>query len=67
MEEIDIITEENLREIYGIEVSIFSGRDGMRGDEMKYCMPALDSAEVVASRLDNPSELPRVAQLRGTM
>jgi len=37
VEEVDIITEENLREIYGIEVSIFSGRDRMRGEE-KYCI-----------------------------
>lgn len=39
-----IITEENLREIYGIEVRIFTGRDGAGGNEIKFCMPALESS-----------------------
>lgn len=48
----DIITEENLREIYGIEVRIFTGRDRAGGNEIKLCLPALEPSDVVASHLD---------------
>jgi len=38
----DVISEESLQEIYGIEVKIFTGRDGSGREEIKFCMPSRD-------------------------
>ena len=48
----DVITEESLREVYGIDVRIFKGRDGTGSDEIKFCMPSLEPAEVLTSTSD---------------
>jgi iron complex transport system ATP-binding protein len=37
----DVIDEESLGEIYGIEVKILTGRHGEGSDEIKFCMPSV--------------------------
>ncbi len=37
----EVISEKNLREIYGIDVKIFTGRDRSGLEEVKFCMPSL--------------------------
>jgi iron complex transport system ATP-binding protein len=38
----EVITEDTLRQIYGIDVKIFTGRDGKGQEEIKFCMPSLN-------------------------
>jgi iron complex transport system ATP-binding protein len=45
----DVISEDSLREIYGIEVKIFTGRDGKGCEEIKFCMPCLEASNAPAS------------------
>jgi molybdopterin-binding protein len=55
----DAISEESLLEIYGIEVKIFTGRDGKGREKIKFCMPSLESTDVLAAgsdRIDNVFE-----------
>jgi hypothetical protein len=40
----DVINEESLREVYGMDVKILTGRDGTGSDEIKFCMPVLEPA-----------------------
>jgi iron complex transport system ATP-binding protein len=37
----EVISEENLRQIYGIDVKIFSGSDGKGQERIKFCMPSI--------------------------
>jgi iron complex transport system ATP-binding protein len=39
----EVITEDTLRQIYGIDVKIFTGRDGKGQEEIKFCMPSLNN------------------------
>jgi ABC-type cobalamin/Fe3+-siderophores transport system ATPase subunit len=38
----DVISEQNLRDIYGIEGRILTGHDGRGRDGIRFCMPALE-------------------------
>jgi len=46
-----VVTEENLRETYGIDVKIFSAYDHAVGDDIRFCIPTRGSLDVVASGL----------------
>jgi iron complex transport system ATP-binding protein len=48
----EVISEESLQEIYGIEVKIFSGHDGKGREEIKFCMPSLESTDILATHPD---------------
>jgi iron complex transport system ATP-binding protein len=48
----DVISEESLREIYGIEVRIFTGHDGKGRDEIKFCMPSREPPGITTSAPD---------------
>jgi iron complex transport system ATP-binding protein len=39
----EVISEESLRQIYGIDVKIFTGRDRKGLEEINFCMPSLES------------------------
>jgi iron complex transport system ATP-binding protein len=43
----DVISEESLQRIYGIEVKIFTGRDIKGQDEIKFCMPSRETSDFV--------------------
>jgi iron complex transport system ATP-binding protein len=43
----DVISEESLQRIYGIEVKIFTGRDEKGCDEIKFCMPSREPPDFV--------------------
>lgn len=46
-----VMTEENLRETYGISVRIFSADDPVNGSTVKFCVPSVEAADVIASGL----------------
>jgi iron complex transport system ATP-binding protein len=46
----DVISEDSLRRVYGIDVKIYTGRDRENSREVQFCMPSLESG-------DRPSRL----------
>lgn len=46
----DVISEASLRQVYGIDVKIYTGRDRENAEEVQFCMPSLGSG-------DRPSRL----------
>jgi len=47
----EVITEENLRATYGIDVRIFSAIDPTSGDDIRFCIPASETTDILTSGL----------------
>ena len=47
----EVITEENLRATYGMDVRIFSVIDPTNGDDLRFCVPASETADILTMGL----------------
>lgn len=45
----EVMTEGNLRTIYEIDVRILSAKDSVSGDEIRFCIPAKETADIATS------------------